>query len=194
MPLGLRVAAGGGRRHRRDAGGGCRDAKAIESLSHTLCGTTEYVAPEMARGVGHDANVDNWGLGVLAHDLLAGETPFHAAAPLVSYAKICKATGSPRLPRLRPLRTWRNCCRRLLEPDPALRLGALSNGAKDIRHHFAFGDILWPSLLALERRPPFAPSAAAAAPPRRPPPPATPPPPGPPPPPPPSSRRVAFFS
>ena len=32
------------------------DARAIESLSHTLCGTAEYVAPEMARGVGHDDN------------------------------------------------------------------------------------------------------------------------------------------
>ena len=26
------------------------DAKPIESLSHTLCGTPEFVAPEMARG------------------------------------------------------------------------------------------------------------------------------------------------
>ena len=56
------------------------DAKPIESLSHTLCGTPEFVAPEMARGVGHDAAVDSWGLGVLAHDLLAGATPFKASS------------------------------------------------------------------------------------------------------------------
>ena len=159
------------------------DAKPIESLSHTLCGTPEFVAPEMARGVGHDAAVDSWGLGVLAHDLLAGATPFAAPAPLVVYARVLRARAAPRLAALRPHRTWRNCCRRLLEPDAALRLGALSNGARDIRHHFAFGDVLWPRLLALEEPAPFLPPSLDAAPRRSvPPPPPGPPPPGPPPP------------
>ena len=42
----------------------------------TLCGTVEYLAPEMITGEGYDGSIDVWSLGVLSYELLFGHTPF----------------------------------------------------------------------------------------------------------------------
>ena len=42
----------------------------------TLCGTIEYLAPEMVMGEGYDESIDVWSLGVLSYELLFGHTPF----------------------------------------------------------------------------------------------------------------------
>lgn len=42
----------------------------------TLCGTLDYLPPEMVERKMHDANVDIWSLGVLAYEFLTGQAPF----------------------------------------------------------------------------------------------------------------------
>ncbi|KAL9658660.1 hypothetical protein ABK040_006196 [Willaertia magna] len=44
----------------------------------TLCGTLDYLPPEMVEGKEHDRNVDIWCLGVLMYEFLVGEPPFLA--------------------------------------------------------------------------------------------------------------------
>lgn len=45
----------------------------------TLCGTLDYLPPEMVEGREHDSGVDIWGLGVLTYEFLFGNPPFEAA-------------------------------------------------------------------------------------------------------------------
>ncbi|CAK9023160.1 cGMP-dependent protein kinase, partial [Durusdinium trenchii] len=51
-------------------------AKRISGKTFTLCGTPEYLAPEVVLGKGHDKGVDYWGVGILVYEILAGISPF----------------------------------------------------------------------------------------------------------------------
>jgi aurora kinase len=45
----------------------------------TLCGTLDYLPPEMIEGKEHTAKVDLWALGVLCYEFLAGGPPFEVS-------------------------------------------------------------------------------------------------------------------
>jgi CRP-like cAMP-binding protein len=51
-------------------------SKEIKNKSYTLCGTPEYLAPELVLGRGHDKSVDYWAFGILVYEMLAGYSPF----------------------------------------------------------------------------------------------------------------------
>ncbi len=51
-------------------------AKVITSKSFTLCGTPEYLAPELVLARGHNKAVDYWALGILLFEMEAGYSPF----------------------------------------------------------------------------------------------------------------------
>lgn len=44
----------------------------------TMCGTLDYLAPEMVENKDHDYAVDNWTLGILCYEFLYGNPPFEA--------------------------------------------------------------------------------------------------------------------
>ncbi|EIE77628.1 hypothetical protein RO3G_02332 [Rhizopus delemar RA 99-880] len=46
----------------------------------TLCGTLDYLPPEMVEGRDHDESVDLWSLGVLLYELVVGKPPFEVSA------------------------------------------------------------------------------------------------------------------
>ncbi|XP_076051056.1 aurora kinase-like [Oratosquilla oratoria] len=56
----------------------------------TLCGTLDYLPPEMVEGKAHDENVDLWSIGVLAYEFLCGSPPFESESNAETYKKISK--------------------------------------------------------------------------------------------------------
>jgi serine/threonine protein kinase len=54
----------------------------------TLCGTLDYLPPEMIEGKDHDSNVDVWSLGVLMYEFLVGSPPFEAPGHTETYNRI----------------------------------------------------------------------------------------------------------
>ncbi len=53
-----------------------------------LCGTLDYVCPEMVNGVHYTKEVDLWSVGVLAYQLLFGVAPFKAENKSGTFAKV----------------------------------------------------------------------------------------------------------
>lgn len=64
----------------------------------TLCGTLDYLAPEMIRGDRHDYRCDVWTLGVLMYEFIVGCAPFEAPAQSETHRKI--KTETPNFPTL----------------------------------------------------------------------------------------------
>ncbi|KAK9142001.1 hypothetical protein Syun_011401 [Stephania yunnanensis] len=56
----------------------------------TMCGTLDYLPPEMVESVEHDASVDIWSLGVLCYEFLYGVPPFEAKEHSDTYRRIVK--------------------------------------------------------------------------------------------------------
>eukprot|EP00041_Stephanoeca_diplocostata_P008445 m.125457 g.125457 ORF g.125457 m.125457 type:complete len:342 (+) comp17326_c0_seq1:149-1174(+) len=63
---------------------------APSSRRTTLCGTLDYLPPEMIEGKEHDEKVDLWSLGVLCYEFLVGEPPFEAEGHKATYRRIAK--------------------------------------------------------------------------------------------------------
>ena len=68
---------------------GC-SVHAPHSRRTTLCGTLDYLPPEMIEGKAHDNMVDVWSLGVLMYEFLVGSPPFEAQGHHETYKKISK--------------------------------------------------------------------------------------------------------
>lgn len=61
---------------------------APSSRRETLCGTLDYLPPEMVENKPHDERVDHWTLGILAYEFLVGKPPFESATQVDTYRRI----------------------------------------------------------------------------------------------------------
>ena len=129
----------------------------IEEKSFTICGTLQYIAPEIISGEGYNESVDWWSLGIIMYEMLTGKLPFkfnfdnqEEQNDLNIYDKKIKFPS------------WieenaKDLINKLLNKNPEKRLGSGKEGAENIKKHPFFSDIDWNKALNKELRPPFIP-------------------------------------
>ncbi|CAI5515427.1 unnamed protein product [Closterium sp. Naga37s-1] len=127
-----------------------RFAKRLEDgRTFTMCGSPDFVAPEVIAGRGHGVPADWWSLGVLIFALLHGEGPFGSRrdSELTVYTRI--ARHALFLPdHLPPAASA--LIHQLLSPRPEDRLGCGPGGAGAIKAHPWFAGVPWEQVAALD--------------------------------------------
>ncbi|XP_065161237.1 aurora kinase C-like [Atheta coriaria] len=61
---------------------------APSSRRTTLCGTLDYLCPEMVKGETYNEKIDLWSVGILTYELLVGKPPFETTNYDDTYARI----------------------------------------------------------------------------------------------------------
>jgi len=122
-------------------------AKQVPFKTYTLCGTPEYIAPEVLLNKGHGKGVDWWTLGVLLYEMMAGQPPFVDDEPMGIYQQIL--AGKVAFPRHFD-KNAKSLVKKLLVADLTKRYGCLKNGADDVKKHKWYNGFDWEALLNKE--------------------------------------------
>lgn len=131
-----------------------------DEMTSTICGTPEYMAPEVLDQSGHDLTVDWWAVGILMYEMLIGVTPFWNKNRNILQMKIKNS------PVVFPDRKKYKIdfsdevvdfILSLLNKDKNVRLGSKNDFVEVLEHPY-FKDFDLKALEAKQMKPPFMPN------------------------------------
>ncbi|XP_034395067.1 microtubule-associated serine/threonine-protein kinase 1-like [Cyclopterus lumpus] len=116
-----------------------------EFLDKQVCGTPEYIAPEVILRQGYGKPVDWWAMGIILYEFLVGCVPFFGDTPEELFGQVITddivwPEGDEALPV-----DAQHLISSLLQTNPLVRLG--TGGAFEVRQHSFFTEVNWNSLL-----------------------------------------------
>ncbi|KAA0707869.1 Microtubule-associated serine/threonine-protein kinase 3 [Triplophysa tibetana] len=116
-----------------------------EFIDKQVCGTPEYIAPEVILRQGYGKPVDWWAMGIILYEFLVGCVPFFGDTPEKLFGQVVSdeiiwPEGDDALPV-----DAQDMIIRLLKQSPLERLG--TGGTQEVKQHMFFNSLDWNGLL-----------------------------------------------
>jgi protein-serine/threonine kinase len=128
--------------------------KSKNDKAYTICGSPNYLAPEILTNKGYDFTVDWWSLGCVMYELLIGLSPFKIRpGESLNEEFYNKEFFMPDYVS----EEAQDLIKKLLVINPKKRLGYGDNGANKIKLHPYFKNINWDDAWKKKLNPPFIP-------------------------------------
>uniref|UniRef100_A0A671SS38 non-specific serine/threonine protein kinase n=1 Tax=Sinocyclocheilus anshuiensis TaxID=1608454 RepID=A0A671SS38_9TELE len=121
-----------------------KDAR--EFSDKQVCGTPEYIAPEVILRQGYGKPVDWWAMGIILYEFLVGCVPFFGDTPEELFGQVISDEINWPEGEDAPPADAQELITLLLRQNPLERLGT-AGGAYEVKHHQFFHSLDWNSLL-----------------------------------------------